>query len=51
MNWTRTILDGIVMCVIFLSYQHSRLYREHTIACGRKLCDYRSVGDKTDAPQ
>lgn len=29
------------------AYQHGKLYREHTIANGDKICDYWIVGDKT----
>lgn len=31
---------------VMFAYQHGKLYRQHTIASGSKICDYWVVGDK-----
>ncbi|MCR4640613.1 MAG: L-2-amino-thiazoline-4-carboxylic acid hydrolase [Lachnospiraceae bacterium] len=36
---------------ITMSMMHSRLIREHTIAEGGGICDYRTVGNRVKDPQ
>lgn len=49
------LLDVLqVMCdVDYLSagLMHAKLYREHTLASGGKICDYWFVGDKIENPE